>query len=192
MPSSFHRPMIQKKICMIGTSGVGKTSLVARYVQSLFAEKYLTTVGVKIDKKTLQVDGSDVMLMIWDLAGDDDFQKLQTSYLRGSGGYLLVADGTRRVTLELALDIQQRVVAAIGAVPFILALNKADLAAQWDMDEARLAELAAQGWTIVRTSAKDGAGVEELFAGLSARRSEERRVGKECIPPCRSRWSPYH
>lgn len=159
--------MIQKKICMIGTSGVGKTSLVARFVQSLFAEHYHTTVGVKIDKMTLRVDDADVMLMIWDLAGDDDFQRLQTSYLRGSGGYLLVADGTRRVTLDLAVEIQQRVVAAIGAAPFILALNKADLAPQWDVDEARLASLATQGWTIVRTSAKDGAGVEEVFAALS-------------------------
>ena len=159
--------MIQKKICMIGTSGVGKTSLVARFVQSMFGETYHTTVGVKIEKKMLRVEDTEVMLMIWDLAGDDDFQKLQTSYLRGSGGYLLVADGTRGVTLELALDIQQRVVAAVGAVPFILALNKADLAPQWEMDEKRLAALAAQGWTIVRTSAKDGAGVEEVFAALS-------------------------
>ena len=159
--------MIQKKICMIGTSGVGKTSLVARFVQSMFGETYHTTVGVKIEKKMLRVEDTEVMLMIWDLAGDDDFQKLKTTYLRGSGGYLLVADGTRGVTLELALDIQQRVVAAVGAVPFILALNKADLAPQWEMDEKRLAALAAQGWTIVRTSAKDGAGVEEVFAALS-------------------------
>ena len=158
--------MIQKKICMIGTSGVGKTSLVARFVQSIFAEKYLTTVGVKIDKKVVPVEGGEVMLMIWDLAGDDDFQRLQTSYLRGSGGYLLVADGTRRVTLELAVQIQERVVAAIGAVPFILALNKADLAPEWDLDPAQLASLAESGWKIVKTSAKDGAGVEAVFAEL--------------------------
>ncbi len=159
--------MIQKKICMIGTSGVGKTSLVSRFVSSIFADKYLTTVGVKIDKKTVQVDGADVMLMIWDLAGDDDFQRLQTSYLRGSSGYLLVADGTRRVTLDMALQVQERVVAAIGAVPFILVLNKADLAPEWDMDAQRLASLAAGGWKIVKTSAKDGSGVEETFADLS-------------------------
>ena len=159
--------MIQKKICMIGTSGVGKTSLVSRFVQSIFAEKYLTTVGVKIDKKTVQVDGGEVMLMIWDLAGDDDFQRLQTSYLRGSGGYLLVADGTRRVTLEMALHVQERVVAAIGAVPFILALNKADLAPEWDLDAALLASLVEKSWKIVKTSAKDGSGVEEIFEDLS-------------------------
>ena len=54
----------------------------------MFSDKYLTTVGVKIDKKTVTVDGNEVMLMIWDLAGDDDYQRLQTSYLRGTRGYL--------------------------------------------------------------------------------------------------------
>ena len=98
--------MIQKKVCMVGTSGVGKTSLVAKFVHSMFSDKYLTTVGVKIDKKTVTVDGNEVMLMIWDLAGDDDYQRLQTSYLRGTSGYLLVADGTRHVTLDQAIEIR--------------------------------------------------------------------------------------
>jgi len=98
--------MIQKKVCMVGTSGVGKTSLVAKFVHSMFSDKYLTTVGVKIDKKTVAVDGNEVMLMIWDLAGDDDYQRLQTSYLRGTSGYLLVADGTRQITLDQAIEIQ--------------------------------------------------------------------------------------
>jgi small GTP-binding protein len=160
--------MIQKKISMIGTSGVGKTSLVARFVQSMFSEKYLTTVGVKIDKKTVQLEGAEVQLMIWDLAGDDDFQRLQTSYLRGSGGYLLVADGTRSATLDAAVEIQARVSDVLGTVPFILAMNKADLASQWEIEDARLAKLASQSWRIVRTSAKDGSAVEEVFADLAA------------------------
>ena len=50
--------MTQKKVCMVGTSGVGKTSLVAKFVRSIFSDKYLTTVGVKIDKKTVTVDGN--------------------------------------------------------------------------------------------------------------------------------------
>src|SRR5512136_1223995 len=101
--------MIQKKICMVGPASVGKTSLVARYVHSLFSEKYLSTVGVKIDKKALQVDGTDVTLLVWDLAGDDDFQRLNLTYLRGAAAYLLVADGSRRVTLDRAVEIQGRV-----------------------------------------------------------------------------------
>ncbi len=164
--------MIQKKVCLLGTSGVGKTSLVAQFVHSMFSEKYLTTVGVKIDKKTLQVEGKDVTLMIWDLAGDDDFQRLQASYLRGTSGYLLVADGTRRVTLDLALELQKRVATSLGDAPFILALNKADLAPQWEVDEAQVAALQATNFKIIKTSAKEGAGVEEAFAYLARRMTE--------------------
>lgn len=161
--------MIQKKVCLLGTSGVGKTSLVAQFVHSMFSEKYLTTVGVRIDKKTVTVDGTEVTLVIWDLAGDDDFQRLQTSYLRGTSGYLLVADGTRRVTLDQVLELQKRVAETLGGPPFLLALNKADLTAQWEVEEARLASLAAQNFSVLKTSAKEGAGVEEAFAELARR-----------------------
>ncbi len=161
--------MIQKKICLLGTSGVGKTSLVAQFVHSMFSDKYLTTVGVKIDKKIVAVDGQEVTLVIWDLAGDDDFQRLQTSYLRGTSGYLMVADGTRRVTLEQVLELQKRVAETLGAAPFILALNKADLAPQWEVDEASMAALANEGFTLLKTSAKEGTGVEEAFADLARR-----------------------
>ena len=161
--------MIQKKVCMIGASGVGKTSLVAKFVHSMFSDKYLTTVGVKIDKKTITIDGTEVMLMIWDLAGDDDYQRLQTSYLRGTSGYLLVADGTRRVTLDQAIDIQQRVAAAVGPAPFLLALNKADLANQWEIDAAVMGDPQTRGWKTFRTSAKEGAGVEDAFLELGRR-----------------------
>ena len=81
--------MIQKKICLLGGFGVGKTSLVAQFVHSLFSDKYLTTIGVKIEKKSVPVDETQVELVIWDIYGHDDFQKLRTSYLRGASGYLL-------------------------------------------------------------------------------------------------------
>ncbi len=152
---------------MIGASGVGKTSLVSKFVHSIFSDKYLTTVGVKIDKKTVQLDGNDVTLMIWDLAGDDDFQRLQTSYLRGTSGYLLVADGTRRVTFEQILEIQTRVAETIPNAPFILALNKADLAPQWEVNDSEINGLTSRGWKIIKTSAKEGAGVEEAFTYLA-------------------------
>ncbi len=161
--------MIQKKVCLLGTSGVGKTSLIARFVHSMFSEKYLTTVGVKIDKKTVRVGDEEVMLMIWDLAGDDDFQRLQTSYLRGTSGFLLVADGTRAVTLEQVLELKTRVESSMGGAPFLLALNKVDLASQWEVDDARIAQLQAEGWHIIKTSAKAGEQVEETFAELARR-----------------------
>ena len=75
--------MIQKKVCMLGGFAVGKTSLVARFVSSIFSEKYLSTVGVKIDKKVVSVDGRDTMLLLWDIYGQDDFQTVQPAQLRG-------------------------------------------------------------------------------------------------------------
>jgi signal recognition particle receptor subunit beta len=88
------------------------------------------------------------------------------SYLRGTSGYLLVADGTRPVTLDQAIEIQGRVAEAAGPLPFLLALNKADLASQWEIDDARMDGLATRGWRPFKTSAKEGAGVEEAFVEL--------------------------
>jgi small GTP-binding protein len=160
--------MIQKKICMLGAFAVGKTSLVDRFVESIFSERYYTTVGVRIERKTVQMDEQALHLIIWDLAGEDDFLQIRLSYLRGATGYLLVADGTRRNTLELALEIQQRVQGTLGNVPFVLLVNKADLTDEWDVTESLLQELRGRGWNWLKTSAKTGAGVEEAFAPLAS------------------------
>jgi len=159
--------MIQKKVCLLGTSGVGKTSLIKRFVDQSFSEKYLTTVGVTIEKKTVKLDNDSVGLVIWDLAGDDDFQRMQTSYLRGTSGYFLVADGTRRVTLDQALELQKRVAGQLGAAPFLLLLNKSDLTTQWEIDETRMTGLTNENFTVLKTSAREGAGVEEAFTTLA-------------------------
>ena len=160
--------MIQKKICMLGPSAVGKTSLVARFVKSIFSEKYQTTVGVKVDKKEVSVNGEAMALLLWDLYGEDEFQKLQDSYLRGSGGYVLAVDGTRKETLDRAVVLQSRAEAIAGKVPFVLVINKSDLADKWEVDDAALADLAKRRWPYFKTSAKSGAGVEEMFLALAA------------------------
>jgi small GTP-binding protein len=161
--------MIQKKICMLGATGVGKTSLVSRFVLSMFSDTYLTTIGVKVDKKTLSVDGEDITLMLWDIYGEDEFQTVRTSYLRGAAGYILVADGTRQRTLDTARELQSKAMAAVGNVPFVLVLNKSDLAGEWRVDDRALWKMAEDGWTLVKTSAKTGAGVEEAFLKLTTK-----------------------
>ncbi|NDJ24066.1 GTP-binding protein [Nostoc sp. B(2019)] len=159
--------MLQKKICMVGAFATGKTSLVARFVNSIFSESYHTTLGVKIDKKIINFKEKTLNIILWDLYGEDEFQKVRMSYLRGSSGYLLVVDGTRHSTLEKALNLQTRVEDTIGQVPFILVLNKWDMTDEWDIDTVEINAIQQKGWTVIKTSAKNGLGVEEVFQTLA-------------------------
>ncbi len=159
--------MVKKKVCMAGAFAVGKTSLVQRYVKSIFDDKYLTTVGVKIDKKSLDVDGESVELLLWDIQGEDDLTKLRMSYLKGAAGCLLVVDGTRAATLETALAIKKGAEEMQAGMPSILLFNKCDLASQWELTDQDIEALKAQGIATLQTSAKDGTGVEEAFLSLT-------------------------
>src|ERR1700761_9106064 len=99
---------------MLGGFSVGKTTLVKRFVDSVFAESYLTTVGVKIDKKVVNLPDRTVNLILWDMAGEDDVATIRMSYLRGMAGYVVVADGTRPSTMDVALSLRERVEAEFG------------------------------------------------------------------------------
>jgi len=159
--------MLSKKVCMLGSFSVGKSSLVRRFIESIFSEAYHTTIGVKVDKKVVRVGQEDVTLVLWDIHGDDVFQRLQLSYLRGMSGYLLVVDGTRKQTLEDALALNDRVVKELGKIPAVLVLNKCDLIADWEVDSDREAKLKEDGWTVIHTSAKTGDSVDHVFSHLA-------------------------
>lgn len=159
--------MIEKKICMLGAFAVGKTSLVRRFVTSCFSEQYQTTIGVTVDKKTMTVDGQPITLVLWDLYGEDEFQKLRRSYLRGASAYLLVLDGMRRATLDIASRIQQTALETLGPVPFVVLINKLDRRSDWEITDQDLAQLTERGWTVLLSSAKTGQGVEEAFTALT-------------------------
>jgi small GTP-binding protein len=159
--------MLQKKVCMLGAFAVGKTSLVSRFVKSIFSKKYHTTIGVKIYKKELRVDAQPLTLILWDLAGEDEFLQVRMAYMRGAAGYLLVVDGTRRDTLDTALQLQARVEASVGKLPFVLVCNKSDLGAGWEISEEMLTSFKEKGWAVIATSARSGVGVEEAFLALA-------------------------
>ena len=167
--------MIQKKVCMVGLFGTGKTSLVQRFVHSLFSERYLSTVGVKIDRKALQLDGTEVTLVLWDLAGRDKHEDITASYLRGAHAVLYVADGTRRETCDQLPELRAIVREAAGEIPEVLALNKSDLVAEWALGRDDEQALAAQ-WDLVRTSARSGDGVEEAFLRIGRATLANREV----------------
>jgi len=165
--------MIKLKICMLGAFAVGKTSLVRQYVKGIFDEKYHTTLGVRIDKKTLVIDGQSQELILWDLAGEDEFMEVRSSYLRGSSAIILVTDGTRSDTLNVAIKLKNKVFSEVGKIPFVLLINKTDLIEHWTIDKLRLEQLEQDGWNILQTSAKEDKNVEAAFRNLTEQMLEK-------------------
>src|SRR5512136_332396 len=95
--------IISKKVCLLGDFAVGKTSLVRRFIYDRFEDKYLSTIGVKVSRKTVVVHNTDrvfdLSILLWDMAGSEEFDRYRVSYLRGVAGAILVCDLTRPETL---------------------------------------------------------------------------------------------
>jgi small GTP-binding protein len=160
--------MVKTNICMLGSFGVGKSSLVARFVNSIFRDRYETTVGVKIQKKVVPVGADEVTLMLWDLPGEEDGLPVNMKNVQKAEGYILVVDGCRGKTLEVALSLHDRARETTGNAPFVLLINKSDEKDSWEIDSPMLERLASEGWTVYETSAKTGDHVEEAFLALAA------------------------
>jgi len=159
--------MVQKKICMVGVISVGKTCLVQQYVHSIFTAKYLTTVGVKIDRKDVQVGDQSLTMMLWDVEGRDGQSDINPSYLRGAHGGIYVVDGTRRETFDQMFEIRDLVSGTIGDVPSVVAVNKTDLTDQWQLKPSDEESIETHGLHRIRTSAKTGDGVNATFQWLA-------------------------
>jgi small GTP-binding protein len=169
--------VISKKICLIGDYGVGKTSLIRRFVDRQFSDHYLSTIGVKISRKVIEFPWSNnfsqqsIQLIIWDLEGQTKFHTIAKNYLQGAAGAVIVADLNRQDTLA---RIRQHIKTAITVNPqgvkILVALNKCDSIASEKIEQ--LLELAqiqnlSDAIAIYRTSAKTGENVDEIFQKLA-------------------------
>jgi small GTP-binding protein len=159
--------LLLKKVCMIGSFAVGKTSLVRRFVEGYFSDAYQTNIGVKLSNKQVSVGGNEIKMTLWDIYGEDDFQKMRWSYVQGSSGYLLVADGTRAATLHKAKELEAKLRQEVGVIPFVFLINKSDRKEEWELEAEFEEGLVARGWDLLHTSAKSGEGVEEAFVKLT-------------------------
>ncbi|MBT8446156.1 MAG: GTP-binding protein [Gammaproteobacteria bacterium] len=163
----MNSPVATRKICLLGDFGVGKTSLVKRFVKQAFAESYQTTVGVTIETKLVSCETGEVKLVIWDIAGSNEISPVTQAYLRGAAGLLFVADGTRRSTLASVQELRRQSTELLGAVPALCLVNKLDLADAWEIDGADLDALAGAAMPALRTSARTGEHVEDAFRRLA-------------------------
>jgi small GTP-binding protein len=167
---------IAKKICLVGDFAVGKTSLIRRFVDRQFSDQYLTTVGVKLSRKNIQVSSAgepkqtNIELLIWDIEGQTQFKKIVPSYLQGAKGGIIVADVTRQETIE---HIREHIKLFLSVNPqglIIIALNKVDLVSEEKLKKLSLMNLFTQHSQIVSTyvtSAKTGEYVDEMFSLLA-------------------------
>ena len=155
---------ITKKVVLLGHFGVGKTSLVRRFVDMAFSEEYLVTVGVHIKKKTINIEGEDVSLIIWDIEGKNNIEEARKSYLLGSHAFIYVFDVSRPETydnIEKEIDYIRE---HFKEIPFCIVGNKADLFTE-DFSESFFDKSVYEECYF--TSAKTGKNVEELFAEIA-------------------------
>jgi small GTP-binding protein len=166
---------VKSKVCLVGEIAVGKTSLIARFVNDLFDDRYIMTIGTKVTKKTVDVHIEEraadvaVEMTIWDIMGEKGFrQLLKEAYFFGANGIIAVCDLTRRNTLEDLDDWIDHVIRVVGEVPVYVAVNKADIADQatYGEDEVR-AFLKAYNAPYTMTSAKTGENVEQAFESIA-------------------------
>lgn len=145
------------KVCILGDFAVGKTSTVERFVNNQFSDKYLTTIGVKIDTKEVSLaEDVSLKLVLWDVAGTDRFGPVEFNYLRGASGYIFVADGTRSLTIAAVRTLQEQSVERYGELPCVFLLNKSDLSREWEVSDEHLQQLREEFAELFVTSAKTG------------------------------------
>ncbi len=162
--------LIQKKICLLGDFSVGKTSLVERFVYNRFSSRYLSTIGVKISRKSMPM-AADIKfnMLIWDLAGSEEFSGVQSIYLQGAQGAIFVCDLTRPETLASLEKYHEQLETVSPGIPIIVAGNKADLKDKQKLTQALLDQQALHfnAVAVIMTSAKTGQDVEIAFGELA-------------------------
>lgn len=160
--------MISRKVILTGNFGVGKTSLFNRFVSDTFSDKYLTTIGVKVNKKVVKVDGHDVSILLWDIAGEITQDKVPVSYFLGAAGVIYVFDLSRPLTFKNIKEDLDYLKEMIPDSELRIVGNKKDL-----LDEQQIGKVESEmpeGVVIDQlTSAKTGENITALFEDLARR-----------------------
>ncbi len=156
--------MIAKKVLLVGNFGVGKTSLIRRFVLNEFSEDYISTIGVRVSTKIIDLDNEKIKLLIWDVAGTNAEEKVPKAYFLGASAAMYVFDVTREDTY-LNLGQQLKVVKDLSGLKHITIVgNKKDLLSHTELQAIKeKIELPID----LITSAKENENVEDAFITLA-------------------------
>ncbi len=175
MAPARNHEILKVKVCLVGESVVGKTSLIRRLVLDQYDDRYVQTLGAKVSKKELLLPNFrggrqvKVAMTIWDIMGSPGIPELmREGYFYQAQGILAVCDATRRDTLLALGDWYQGLTKICGGAPWVLLANKVDLAEMVQLTATDLEEF-REGVPYMFTSAKTGQGVEEAFMTLAGR-----------------------
>ncbi len=152
------------KVVMLGAPSVGKTSLVRRFVHSVFEESYHSTLGAKVERKNVNIGDKTANLLLWDIHGETDDLLVTPSYLQGAHAAVLVFDASRPETVDMALALGARVREQSADVRCYLVANKGDLFPDDDVASQYQTQFERP---VLVTSAKSGNGVEALFVDIA-------------------------
>jgi len=156
--------MFSYKVVLVGNFGVGKTSLIKRFVENSFSEEYLSTIGVSISKKSI----GNATIMIWDIEGHTEFKPIFKQYLLGAKGFIIVADLLRQESIDAISNHIKLCDEVVKDVPLCIALNKSDMPHSFDDTKVQeLQQLSPNIIEVIKTSAKNGEAVEQLFLKLN-------------------------
>jgi small GTP-binding protein len=170
--SSMEKRKFIRKVCLLGDGGVGKTSLVRRFVEDSFRDEYIVSFGTKVSKKVLDLGEVELTVMLWDILGQKSDDALHSAYYKGANGALLVCDVTRIQTVEHLNKWKESFLRAVPGAKIVLVANKADLDPKIDMEKLEAAA-GILGGRVIMTSAKTGEGVEAAFLELGKRIMED-------------------
>lgn len=188
------------KVVIVGNGAVGKSSMIQRYCKGTFTKDYKKTIGVDFLERQIVLDGEEVRLMLWDTAGQEEFDAITKSYYRGAQACVLAFSTTDRDSFEAAHSWKMKVEDECGEIPTVLVQNKIDLVDQSVVDPEEADLLArALGCRLLRTSVKEDINVNAVFHHLAAsclaelhEQEEEYSMSGGLLPLTISSFSPMN